>query len=72
MDTPYFNCFKSFGIFWLPALRLLSTINPIKVYFQASEQSYLTFWRRYVTGAENSSVKLPLELILQEGTVYPE
>jgi len=52
-------------------LTTVSTINPIKVYFQASEQSYLTFWRRYVTGTEKS-VTLPLELILQEGTVYPE
>jgi membrane fusion protein (multidrug efflux system) len=53
-------------------LTTVSTLNPIKVYFQASEQSYLTFWRRYVTGAEKASVTLPLELILQEGTVYPE
>jgi RND family efflux transporter MFP subunit len=53
-------------------LTTVSTINPIKVYFQASEPSYLTFWRRFATGPENSAVGLPLELILFEGTVYPE
>ena len=29
-------------------LTTVSTINPIKVYFQVSEQSYLTFWRQFI------------------------
>jgi membrane fusion protein (multidrug efflux system) len=53
-------------------LTTVSTINPIKVYFQASEQSYLTFWRRFAAGSEKAGGELPLELILSEGTVYPE
>ena len=31
------------------ALTTVSTINPIKVYFQVSEQSYLAFWQRLVS-----------------------
>lgn len=53
-------------------LTTVSTINPIKVYFQASEQSYLTFWRRFVAGSKNSAGELPLELILSQDSVYPE
>ena len=53
-------------------LTTVSTINPIKVYFQANEQSFLTFWRHFTAGTEKSGNELPLELILSEGTVYPE
>jgi RND family efflux transporter MFP subunit len=53
-------------------LTTVSTINPIKVYFQASEQSFLAFWRRFAAGPEKSGSELPLELILSEGTIYPE
>ena len=52
-------------------LTTVSTINPIKVFFQVSEQSYLPFWRRLVdsgTAEEN----LPLQLIFSDGSVYPE
>lgn len=53
-------------------LTTVSTIDPIKVYFQASEQSYLTFWRRFAAAPEKSGAELPLELILSEGSVYTE
>jgi membrane fusion protein (multidrug efflux system) len=53
-------------------LTTVSTINPIKVYFQASEQSFLTFWRRFTTDPDKMANALPLELILSEGTLYPE
>src|SRR5581483_6690949 len=53
-------------------LTTVSTINPIKVYFQASEQSFLTFWRRFAADPEKSRNESPLELILSEGTIYPE
>jgi membrane fusion protein (multidrug efflux system) len=52
-------------------LTTVSTINPIKVYFQVSEQSYLTFWRRLV-GSGNADENLPLQLIFADGSVYPE
>jgi membrane fusion protein (multidrug efflux system) len=52
-------------------LTTVSTINPIKVYFQVSEQSYLTFWRRF-TGLTNADENCPLQLIFADGSVYPE
>jgi RND family efflux transporter MFP subunit len=52
-------------------LTTVSTINPIKVYFQVSEQSYLTFWRRLV-GSGNADENFPLQLIFSDGSVYPE
>jgi membrane fusion protein (multidrug efflux system) len=52
-------------------LTTVSTINPIKVYFQVSEQSYLTFWRRLVD-SENADENFSLQLILSDNSVYPE
>jgi membrane fusion protein (multidrug efflux system) len=52
-------------------LTTVSTINPIKVYFQVSEQSYLTFWRRLI-GSGNAGETFPLQLIFANGSVYPE
>jgi membrane fusion protein (multidrug efflux system) len=51
----------------------VSTIDPIKVYFTASEQDYLDFHRRYSTPATLDAARkgLRLELILTDGTVYP-
>jgi membrane fusion protein, multidrug efflux system len=51
-------------------LTTVSTINPIKVYFQVSEQSYLNFWRRFI-GSENADENVPLQLIFADGSVYP-
>jgi len=50
----------------------VSTVNPIKVYFTASEQEYLDFHRRYSTQASLDAERkqLRLELILADGTVY--
>jgi membrane fusion protein (multidrug efflux system) len=50
-------------------LTTVSTINPIKVYFQVSEQSYLTFWRRLI-GSTNGDGSL--QLVFSDGSVYPE
>jgi membrane fusion protein (multidrug efflux system) len=51
-------------------LTTVSTVDPIKAYFQVSEQSYLEFWR-----IEASSHVLPtglsFDLILSDGSVYP-
>jgi membrane fusion protein, multidrug efflux system len=52
-------------------LTIVSKINPIKVFFQVSEQSYLTFWRQFINSTnadENSS----LQLVFSDGSVYPE
>jgi RND family efflux transporter MFP subunit len=51
-------------------LTTVSTINPIKVYIQVSEQSYLAFWRR-LAGSGNAD-EFPLQLILSDGSVYPQ
>jgi membrane fusion protein, multidrug efflux system len=52
-------------------LTTVSTINPIKVYFQVSEESYMNFWRKFV-GPQNKTNDFPLQLILTDGSVYPE
>jgi membrane fusion protein (multidrug efflux system) len=52
----------------------VSTVDPIKVYFTASEQEYLDFHRRYATPATLDAARkgLRLELILSDGTIYPQ
>jgi membrane fusion protein, multidrug efflux system len=52
-------------------LTTVSTINPIQVYFQVSEQSYLTFWRHFI-GSENADENFPLQLIFSDGSIYPQ
>ena len=51
-------------------LTTVSTIDPVKVYFQVSEQSYMTFWQRFIT-SPTASREFPLELIFPDGTAYP-
>ena len=48
-------------------LTTVSTVNPIKVYIQISEQEYLAAGR----GGERKAEKLQGELILADGSVYP-
>jgi RND family efflux transporter MFP subunit len=52
----------------------VSTVDPIKVNFTASEQEYLDFHRRYPTPATLDAARknLVLELILADGTVFPQ
>jgi membrane fusion protein (multidrug efflux system) len=52
-----------------PVLTTVSTINPIRVYFQASEQSYLKFWW-HLAASPNTHHDLPLDLILSDGSAY--
>lgn len=53
-----------------PVLTTVSTIDPIRAYFQVNEQSYLTFWDRYATTPEDHP-PLALELVLSNGKSYP-
>jgi RND family efflux transporter MFP subunit len=55
------------------AVTTVSTVDPIKVYFTASEQEYLDFHRRYSTPTTLDAARkgLRLELILTDGTIYP-
>lgn len=54
-------------------LTTVSQLNPIKVYFVASEQQYLAFVKRNPTVAQRQKAEqnLELDLILADGSVYP-
>ena len=49
-------------------LTTISTVDPIKVYFSLSEQEYLHYSRASDTGLS----QLELELVLADGSTYPE
>ena len=55
-------------------LTTVSTVDPIKVYFTLSEQEYLHYSKPLLGAAEQSGSldQLELELILSDGTTYPE
>jgi membrane fusion protein (multidrug efflux system) len=53
-----------------PVLTTVSTIDPMRVFFQVNEQSYLAFWRHFATARETNQ-NLALELLLSDGSVYP-
>jgi membrane fusion protein (multidrug efflux system) len=48
-------------------LTTVSTVNPIKVYVQVSEQEYMKAMEKH----QKEKIKPALELILAEGSVYP-
>ena len=56
------------------ALTTVSTVDPIKVYFTPTEQEYLNFTRVNPTQSERDAAgrRLELELVLVDGTIYPE
>src|SRR5262245_30588026 len=55
-------------------LTTVSTLDPIKAYFTLSEQEYLKFTKHNPTQSEweAANKKLELELILADGTTYPQ
>jgi RND family efflux transporter MFP subunit len=55
-------------------LTTVSTVDPIKVYFTLNEQQYLNFTKRNLIEARRgaSVVQIELELILSDGSTYPE
>jgi RND family efflux transporter MFP subunit len=56
------------------AITTVSTLNPIRVYFTPTEREYLNFIRTNPTQSQRDAAgrRLELELILVDGTVYPE
>jgi membrane fusion protein, multidrug efflux system len=56
------------------ALTTVSTLDPIKVYFTISEQEYLERKRQYPTPEKflEARARVQLELILADGTTFPE
>lgn len=53
-----------------PVLTTVSTLNPMRAFFNVSESSYLTYWR-HLLESTNANDSLPLQLILADGSVYP-
>lgn len=55
-------------------LTTVSTVDPIKVYFTVSEQEYLDYVRRNPSERERQAreKQIELELILADGTPYPQ
>jgi RND family efflux transporter MFP subunit len=53
-------------------LTSVSQVDPIKAYFTVSEQEFTNFHRRYRTerSVEEQRRRIPLELLLSDGTVY--
>ena len=54
-------------------LTTVSTIDPMRVYFSNSEQSYLAFCHQFTNAAERAAyrVEMELQLILSDGSTYP-
>jgi len=50
-------------------LTTVSTVDPIRAYFNISEQFYLQYSRLHTESAES---EIPLALILSDGTLYPQ
>jgi RND family efflux transporter MFP subunit len=57
-----------------PPVTTVSTVEPIKVFFTVSESEYLAFNRQYpsVASREAQRKRMPLTLILADGTTYPK
>ena len=55
------------------ALTTVSTVNPIRAYFNIPEQTYLTFFRHNTNAEERAAYEndIKLELILSDGSIYP-
>jgi len=55
-------------------LTSISQVEPIKAYFTVSEQEFTDFHRRFPTEAtvEEQRKRIPLQLILADGTVYDQ
>ena len=55
-------------------LTTVSTVDPLKVYFTLNERDYLNFTKRNLIDAQQgaSVAQLELELILADGTSYPQ
>jgi membrane fusion protein (multidrug efflux system) len=56
------------------AITTVSTLDPIKCYFTASEQEFIDFTRRFPTAEQRQAHtrELDLELILADGSVYAQ
>jgi len=55
------------------AITTVSTVDPIKAYFTASEQEYIEYTHRFPTAKQRqeNTRRLELDLILADGSTYP-
>ena len=53
-------------------LMTMSTVDPIRVYLKISEQDYLKFARRVVQARAAGEAPPPVEIVLADGTLYPQ
>jgi membrane fusion protein (multidrug efflux system) len=55
-------------------LTTVSTVDPIRAYFNINEQFYLTYSREHAQPGQQAPPEneIPLELILSDGSVYPK
>jgi membrane fusion protein, multidrug efflux system len=53
-------------------LMTISTVDPIKAYINVSEQDYLTYVKRAEQDRSPDKTPPPVEIILADGTLYPE
>jgi membrane fusion protein (multidrug efflux system) len=55
-------------------LTTVSTVDPIKVYYNVTEQAYINFTKKYMGEGSRSDQlkKLEIQLILADGSVYPQ
>ncbi len=58
------------------SLATVSTLDPVAVYFSISENDYLTYARSRAHAASSpgaaDGTELPIELVLTDGSIYPE
>ncbi|HWL52335.1 MAG TPA: efflux RND transporter periplasmic adaptor subunit [Chthoniobacteraceae bacterium] len=52
-------------------LATLSTVDPVRVYFQVSEQTYLKASERFSGHVKEAAGQFPVKMILADGSVYP-
>jgi membrane fusion protein (multidrug efflux system) len=52
-------------------LMTMSTVDPIKAYFQISEQDYLKLARKIQSARATGEVAPPVQIILADGSLYP-
>ncbi len=54
-------------------LTMVSTVDPIRVYFAVNEKSYLSYWRQFVESTTNVAPEQSpiLQLVMADGSIYP-
>lgn len=54
-----------------PTLTTISTIDPLRVFFQVNEESYLKFWKQFILNGGTDFGAPQLQVILSDGSIWP-